>query len=377
MNDIFTTISLSNHNKGIWSYNYNKYNNTSKDKMNKSKSVAESLNVVVKTHLVTMSEQYNVYAKAILEMEEKIRGLKQIMLSQDFFNNIRDVNLVTGAGASINTNKSNKTSVKKENIIVSNIQHENGNKEAEAEAEAEAEVVRSQSPKFSFFTPKQKNSLFWCLYIIINGMASYEYEKNYFTAEQEFKVKTIERIKKGENKKILKENKISKNMIESGLMGSGAGSGISPKILYALSLFYNVNIFYVYKNTYYEMYSNENANTDISSKIHIIQYNPDINYYSVFVCMSADADNQRDKEEYIKNIKKICLKLDSLDDVNKPLRAITSYSLTELINIASQMNISNIHTNTNTDTDLIENKKIKVKLKTKSELYSEVMAKCL
>ena len=208
-------------------------------------------------------------------------------------------------------------------------------------------------------------------------MASYEYEKNYFTAEQEFKVKTIERIKKGENKKILKENKISKNMIESGLMGSGAGSGISPKILYALSLFYNVNIFYVYKNTYYEMYSNENANTDISSKIHIIQYNPDINYYSVFVCMSADADNQRDKEEYIKNIKKICLKLDSLDDVNKPLRAITSYSLTELINIASQMNISNIHTNTNTDTDLIENKKIKVKLKTKSELYSEVMAKCL
>jgi hypothetical protein len=49
------------------------------------KSVAESLNAVVKTHLVTMSEQYNVYAKAILEMEDKIRSLKQFMLSQDFF----------------------------------------------------------------------------------------------------------------------------------------------------------------------------------------------------------------------------------------------------------------------------------------------------
>jgi len=64
MKGIFTTISLSNHNKGIWSYSYNKYNNTSKNKMSKSKSVAESLNAVVKTHLVTMSEQYNVYAKA-------------------------------------------------------------------------------------------------------------------------------------------------------------------------------------------------------------------------------------------------------------------------------------------------------------------------
>ncbi|WP_227624732.1 hypothetical protein, partial [Klebsiella pneumoniae] len=63
-------------------------------------------------------------------------------------------------------------------------------------------------------------------------MGHYEYEKNYFTAEQAFKVKTIERIKKGENKQILKEHKMSKNMIESGLMGSGT-SGISPKILYA------------------------------------------------------------------------------------------------------------------------------------------------
>lgn len=39
------------------------------DKVNKS--VAESLNSIVKPHLVTMSEQYNVYAKAISEMEEK------------------------------------------------------------------------------------------------------------------------------------------------------------------------------------------------------------------------------------------------------------------------------------------------------------------
>ncbi len=41
-----------------------------------NKSVAESLNAIVKPHLVTMSEQYNVYAKAILEMEEKIKSLK-------------------------------------------------------------------------------------------------------------------------------------------------------------------------------------------------------------------------------------------------------------------------------------------------------------
>ena len=173
-----------------------------------NKSVAESLNAVVKTHLVTMSEQYNVYAKAILEMEEKIRSLKQIMLSQDFLNNVRDVNLVTGAGS--NLTKSNKVNTKKENRIVSDVSVETATPtETETETKTETES-QNHTQKLSFFTPRQKDSLFWCFNIVVNGLGQYEYEKNYFTAEQEFKVKTIERIKKGENKQILKEHKMSK-----------------------------------------------------------------------------------------------------------------------------------------------------------------------
>lgn len=341
--------------------------------MNKSKSVAESLNAVVKTHLVTMSEQYNVYAKAILEMEEKIKSLKQIMLSQDFLNNVRDVNMaVSPSNAGMDKKKELKKELKKEmkkeikteNIVLSNI---------------ELEPTPTDATELSFFTPRQKDSLFWCFNIIANGLSGYEYEKNYFTAEQEFKVKTIERIKKGENKQILKEHKMSKNMIESGLMGSKS-SGISPKILYALSLFYNVNIFYVYKNTYYEMFSNASAdaesdtNTNTNAKIHIIKFNPETNYYSV--CSSLDDDEGKTKIlEYIKNSRKTCLELDNLDDVNKPLRPITTYSLTDLVNIAAKMNILDTHIldessgNTNT--------KKKLKSKTKSELYSEIMQKCL
>ena len=332
--------------------------------MNKSKSVAESLNAIVKPHLVTMSEQYNVYAKAILEMEHKIRALKQIMLSQDFLNNVRDVNLVTGAGAGSNITKSNKVNSKKENKIVSDISVKNATP-TETETKIESQ---NHTPKLSFYTPRQKDSLFWCFNIIANGLSGYEYEKNYFTAEQEFKVKIIERIKNGENKQILKQHKMSKNMIESGLMGSKT-SGISPKILYALSLFYNVNIFYVYKNTYYEMFANTTA------KIHIIKFNPDTNYYSVYIDTDTDTETNESREEYIENIKKTCLKLDNLDDVNKPLRPITTYSLNDLVNIAAKMNILYTHIldesagNTNT--------KKKVKSKTKNELYTEIMAKCL
>lgn len=339
--------------------------------MNKSKSVAESLNAVVKTHLVTMSEQYNIYANAILEMEEKIKSLKQIMLSRDFLNNVRDVNMaVSPSNAGMDKKKELKKEMKKEtkteNIVLSNI---------------ELEPTSTDATELSFFTPRQKDSLFWCFNIIANGLSCYEYEKNYFTAEQEFKVKTIERIKKGENKQILKEHKMSKNMIESGLMVMGSkSSGISPKILYALSLFYNVNIFYVYKNTYYEMFSNASADSDTNAtaKIHIIKFNPETNYYSV--CSSLDqgeveGEGKTKILEYIKNSRKTCLELDNLDDVNKPLRPITTYSLTDLVNIAAKMNILDTHildeSSRNTNT------KKKVKSKTKSELYTEIMEKCL
>ena len=335
-----------------------------------NKSVAESLNAVVKTNLVIMSEQYNVYAKAILEMEEKIKSLKQIMLSQDFLNNIRDVNMVSsshvgmgmGMGMGVNnkkeTNKEKNKETNKENIILSNI---------------DPEPTSTDTEELSFFTPRQKDSLFWCFYIIVNNLAKYEYEKNYFTIEQEFKVKTIERIKKGENKQILKEHKMSKNMIEAGLMVSGSGSsGISPKILYALSLFYNINIFYVYKNTYYEMFTDINSYANITSKIHIIKFNPETNYYSV--CSSLDEGEGKSKIfEYIENIKKSCLELDTLEHVNKPLRPITTYSLTDLINIAAKMNILDMHIYD----ESVANTKKKVKSKTKSELYTEIMQKCL
>jgi hypothetical protein len=78
---------------------------------------------------------------------------------------------------------------------------------------------------------------------------------------------------------------------------------------------------------------------------------------------------------YIENIKKTCLELDNLDDVNKPLRPVTSYSLTDLINIAAKMNILDTHTYDESTTNT--NKKIKVKSKTKNELYTEIMEKCL
>ena len=303
--------------------------------INGEESVASSLNSVVKKQFTNMTEQYNLYASTINKMEEKIKELKNIMLSECFLKNCQ--NFTMEIPKSTKTTSTNKD----KNIVtpVSNDQHD-----------AE-DAHEEESTNLQYFTPSQSNSLFWCFYIIYNGFASYEYESNYFTAEQQFKIQTIEKVKKGEGKTSLKEHKISKTCFESGLLGA---TNINAKTLYALCLCYNLNIFYIYKNTYYEMISS------IEKPIHIIKYNAETNNYSICLPVDINATETLSKHsEYIEKTKEKYWKLDSLD---KPLRSVTAYSVQDLVNICSKLEIDVTCETTN-------------KKKTKTELYSAILQK--
>lgn len=311
-------------------------------------SVASSMNSIVKNHFTNMTQQYNVYVSAINEMEEKIKALKSIMLSETFLQNCQNFSLNNGdgagsgrAGTGTTSIPKNRESNKNKNIIMEETT-------AETTAETTEETTAETTPKIKYFTPSQSNSLFWCFYIIYKGFAAYEYESNYFTAEQQFKIQTIERVKKGENKSVFKENKISKTYFESGLMGN---TNITAKILYALCICYDVNIFYIYKNTYYEMITN------IEKPTYIIKYNNESNNYSIAIPNDMNTEIPNEHKEYIEDIK---LKYWKLDNLEKPLRSIATYSVNDLLNICSKLNIAVICETTN-------------KKKTKAELYSSIM----
>lgn len=310
--------------------------------INGEESVASSLNSVVKKQFTNMTEQYNLYASTINKMEEKIKELKNIMLSECFLKSCQNFTMelpkstkTTTTTTITNKDKNIVTSVSNEHNNENNNEHDN----------------KQESTKLQYFTPSQSNSLFWCFYIIYNGFASYEYESNYFTAEQQFKIQTIEKVKKGEGKTSLKEHKISKTCFESGLLGS---TNINAKTLYALCLCYNLNIFYIYKNTYYEMISS------IEKPIHIIKYNAETNNYSICLPVDINATETLSKHsDYIEKTKEKYWKLDSLD---KPLRPVTVYSVQDLVNICSKLDIAVVCETTN-------------KKKTKAELYSSILQK--
>ena len=315
--------------------------------INGEESVASSLNSVVKKQFTNMTEQYNLYASTINKMEEKIKELKNIMLSECFLKNCHNFTMeipksTTTKTTTTTTTTTKTTSTNKDKNIVTPV----SNDQHDAE-----DAHEEESTNLQYFTPSQSNSLFWCFYIIYNGFASYEYESNYFTAEQQFKIQTIEKVKKGEGKSCLKEHKISKTCFESGLLGH---NNINAKTLYALCLCYNLNIFYIYKNTYYEMISN------IEKPIHIVKYNAETNNYSICLPVDIKATQTLSKHsEYIEKTKETYWKLDNLD---KPLRPITAYSVQDLNNICSKLDVAVICETTN-------------KKKTKAELYSAILQK--
>ncbi len=295
-----------------------------------------------------MTEQYNLYASTINKMEEKIKELKNIMLSECFLKNCQNFTMETPKSTKTKTTTTTTTTTtitNKDKNIVTSVSNEHNNENNNEHDN------KQESTNLQYFTPSQSNSLFWCFYIIYNGFASYEYESNYFTAEQQFKIQTIEKVKKGEGKTCLKEHKISKTCFESGLLGS---TNINAKTLYALCLCYNLNIFYIYKNTYYEMISS------IEKPIHIIKYNAETNNYSICLPVDINATETLSKHsEYIEKTKEKYWKLDSLD---KPLRPVTVYSVQDLVNICSKLDIAVVCETTN-------------KKKTKAELYSSILQK--
>ena len=103
------------------------------------------------------------------------------------------------------------------------------------------------------FFPKQKDNLFWCFYIILNNLSTYEMISNFFTTEKETKYKYVEELRK--RKELFKPIKISRNTVENEL---GNLKTITIKTIKALCYLKDINIFYIDNKKFYEIITNEN-----------------------------------------------------------------------------------------------------------------------
>ena len=166
----------------------------------------------------------------------------------------------------------------------------------------------------NIFFPKQKDSLFWCFYIALHGLHEYDTIHNFFTKEKEIKYSWIEELRG--KKEILKPIKISKATVEDELANCQRITMASVK---AMCHLFDINIFYIDNKKFYEII------TDANKPVFAIEQKEK--------SFGLKKNLTQEQLEYYRNH---FWKLENLD---KPLKAISSYKINDLREICNKLHI--------------------------------------
>jgi hypothetical protein len=204
------------------------------------------------------------------------------------------------------------------------------------------EQLPKSNIKPSFFIPKEQDSLFWCYYIIKNGDIKYETLNNRnLLITKQLKIEEVSKIR--ENKQIIKTYKFDTiTNLENNLVND---NNINIKTIFSLCAIYNINLFFITNKTYYEFLMND------LTDIYIIR---EIDFQSKYVKKYGFeiATNQ-----ILDNIRNTLYRIDTID---KPIKALSSYKVQDLIDIANKLAIETKNKETG-------------KNKTKNELYESLL----
>ena len=171
--------------------------------------------------------------------------------------------------------------------------------------------------KDRFFSPAQKDSLFWCFYIMHNGFTKYEIEPASFIKEKQHKIKYVEYLR--EHKDALKEHKIKPiTVVEDELTNN---ESIGLKTFIALCILEKLNILVVNKNTFFELVCNKE-----SKETHVI-HKQTFNRFRIELNV-ADETLQTYRTELFQIL-----------NIEKPLLSVSSYKLGELQDFCKRLKI--------------------------------------
>ena len=175
-------------------------------------------------------------------------------------------------------------------------------------------------------TPKQKDSLFWCLYIIAHGYNDFQQiTRNHSIKKLEIQKQVIDLIQK--DKSIMKKTNIKYTNVAIQELTSDLISitkEINYSVAMSLCVLYNINLFIIDKKK--GVYIKFISNIDIELPSYAI-FREEYNTYSVDI-------------EALTPIKILDLeKMICLESYLTPLKTISNYKVTELMEKARQLNL--------------------------------------
>jgi len=189
--------------------------------------------------------------------------------------------------------------------------------------------------KYQVFVPYEMDSLFWILYIINNSDIQYEMlERKGVIMEKSIKITYIENIRK--EKKLLKQYKLqSLPDLENNLANEKA---LSLESFLSLCVLDNLNIRFIYKEAFFDLQMNDSNSVALIYEVG--------NKYGVKIATYKEL-NMITKDFY------------KIPDISKPIKGVSSYKLSEILEIAGKLKIDQTDKKT-------------LKKKNKSQLYEEI-----
>jgi hypothetical protein len=237
-----------------------------------------------------------------------IDKLQYYMLDENTIN--RSLDKLNNSSNNISFNKPNNTTNSKSFVKSNNSSNNSSNN-----------TTNNNSNNKSFenndiFAPNQKDTLFWCFYILKYGESNYEMLDNInIVLEKKLKIDYVEKIRK--EKQIVKSHKFATlTHLENQLANEVK---IDINTFFTLCVIENINVLYVSKKIYFELLMNDD-------KIHIIHR---LDNYSKY---GYEGISQSKIELYRSTLFKV-------DNVEKPVKTISAYKVSELVEFCSKLGI--------------------------------------
>jgi len=199
------------------------------------------------------------------------------------------------------------------------------------------------------------DKLFWIFYKIINNLNDSDLEHiNSFKIMKEFKINSVEKLKNQKN--ILKDYKIQKSAVEDDLTNN---EKISFKTFHALCVLYLVNVILIRDNNTYCILCTNNDEKVINLQNYKLLKITNVKMSSQFNNFDIELVNSTTEEE----LQKILKSYYAIENLEKPLKAFSSYKLDDLVSLAEKLNINVYDEHT--------------KKKKKQELYENILQKLI
>jgi len=177
------------------------------------------------------------------------------------------------------------------------------------------------------------DKLFWIFYKIINNFDDVDLENiNSFKTIKDFKFNIVEKLRSQKN--ILKNFKIQKSLVEDDLTNN---EKISFKTFHALCVLHLVNVILLKDNNTYCVLCCNNDEKVINLQNYKILKLSNIKMSKEFNNFDIELANKNMKEE---ELQQLLLTYYNIENIDKPLKAFSSYKLDDLIGIAEKLKIT-------------------------------------